>query len=542
MPENKTRVAHRSAIRRGHVLTGLLLSFGLAACGASAGYGGYPASEAQAGYAPPAPPMAMGDEANRERYEAIDETGFARAEDAPLSTFAIDVDTAAYSNVRRFLGDEQLPPADAVRIEELLNYFDYDYPAPQNGEAFAVHTEVSEAPWDPSHQLVHIGIQGREIALQNVPPRNLVFLLDVSGSMSSPDKLPLLKHGMKLLAQQMRPQDKVAIVVYAGASGVVLEPTSDESAVITALDRLSAGGGTNGAGGIRLAYQLARKHFDQQGINRVILATDGDFNVGASSDGELVRMIEQERKSGVFLTVLGFGTGNLNDSMMEKLADKGNGNYAYIDSEAEARKVLSTEAGSTLVTIAKDVKIQVELNPKLVESYRLIGYENRRLDNQDFNDDTKDGGELGAGHTVTALYEVVPKGGQGPSPAAVDPLKYQTKPQLSAAANAGELMTVKLRFKQPDGDKSSLVTHVVPATSLPLADTSKAFRFSAGVAAFGLVLSQSKHRGTASLDLAKRLSGQALGADPHGHRRGFMTLVEQASRLTANTTQVVAGP
>ncbi len=378
-------------------------------------------------YAPPV---------DREGYAAIVENDFKRPTDTPLSTFSIDVDAASYANVRRFLDGGALPVHDAVRIEELVNYFEYDYPDPEGEHPFAVVTEVSECPWAPDHRLVHIGLQGERIDTRDLPPSNLVFLMDVSGSMNSPDKLPLLKQAFALLTDNLREQDRVGIVVYAGAAGVVLEPTNDRQAILDALDRLEAGGSTAGGEGIKLAYALARKHFDAEKNNRVILATDGDFNVGASSDAEMMRLVERERASGVFLSVLGFGTGNLQDSKMETIADHGNGHYAYIDSISEARKVLVNEMGGTLVTIAKDVKVQVEFNPAHVAAYRLVGYENRLLADEDFNDDTKDAGELGAGHSVTALYEIVPVGVENPA-ATVDELKYQQR-HRDALATAHE--------------------------------------------------------------------------------------------------------
>jgi len=406
-------------------------------------------------------PMAM-DGYNTEQYDLIVETGFQSVTDHPLSTFSIDVDTAGYANVRRFLTRNQMPPKDAVRIEELINYFSYDYPEPQDETPFAVITELAACPWNKEHQLVHIGLKGRRIDTENMPASNLVFLLDVSGSMNSPDKLPLLKKGFKLLTEQLREKDRVAIAVYAGAAGLVLPstPGNEKHTILKAIDNLQAGGSTAGAQGIKLAYRVALENFIENGNNRVILATDGDFNVGVSSDGELVRLIESKRKENIFLTVLGFGTGNLKDAKMEKLADKGNGNYAYIDNLLEAKKVLVKEMGGTLHTIAKDVKLQIEFNPAHVKAYRLIGYENRRLNKEDFNNDKKDAGELGAGHTVTALYELIPADSDE-VPATVDPLKYQDSKIKPAALESEELMTVKLRYKKPDENKSRLITHTV---------------------------------------------------------------------------------
>ncbi len=474
----------------------------------------------------PAPaPLVVAPEFNTEGYDHITENRFLAVSDKPLSTFSIDVDTASYSNVRRMLNQGSPIPKGAVRVEELINYFSYDYPQPEGDKPFSVTTEVGAAPWNPKHQLVHIGLQGRRISQGALPARNLVFLLDVSGSMGEPNKLPLLKRSFAAMVDTLTSKDHVSIVVYAGASGLVLPPTrgDDKQTILEALSRLEAGGGTNGASGIELAYQVAQRHLDPKGVNRVVLATDGDFNVGPSSRSELVDMIEDKRKSGVYLTVLGFGMGNYKDSSLETLADKGNGNYAYIDSFAEARKVLIEEAGATLVTIAKDVKIQVEFNPKYVGAYRLIGYENRRLQNEDFNDDSKDAGEIGAGHTVTALYELVPPA-EAKRMAGVDALKYQ---KTALTRDSNELMTVKLRYKAPNSEKSKLLSVAVDRGS-PKAKTSDDFRFSAAVAAFGMVLRDSEYRGSADLNLAQRLAQGALGHDPNGRRSEFVSLVARA--------------
>ncbi len=473
-------------------------------------------------------------EFNTESYSHITDNAFREVAQEPLSTFSIDVDTASYANVRRFITDGALPPQDAVRIEEMLNYFSYDYPEPQNGAPFAAVTEVAPCPWAEGDRLVHIGIQGRHITPANLPPRNLVFLVDVSGSMQSPDKLPLVKASLSLLASQLTSRDWISLVVYAGSSGLVLPPTpgNAEGVIQEALGRLEAGGSTAGAAGIQLAYQTARNHFQKGAINRVILATDGDFNVGTSSEGDLVRLIEKERESGVFLTVLGFGRGNLKDSMMEKLADKGNGNYAYIDSLDEGRKALGKEAGASLVTLAKDVKIQVEWNPAEVASYRLIGYENRILANEDFNDDRKDAGEIGAGHSVTALYQVTPSGKASPSSPKVDPLRYQAPRSASAAAGSGEMMTLKLRYKAPDGDTSQLASFPVRDSGKSLAATSEDYRFSAAVAALGMILRDSSHRGSANFALVESLARGSLGRDEGGYRREFLTLLDGVRRLS----------
>ncbi len=468
-----------------------------------------------------------------EDYNHIEDNGFIAVADAPLSTFSVDVDTASYSNTRRFLAAGQLPPADAVRVEELINYFEYEYAEPQGEHPFSVTSEIGDCPWNADHRLVHLGIQGKHVTLDEVPPRNLVFLVDVSGSMSSPDKLGLLKDGLLMLADRLRAEDRVSVVVYAGASGVVLEPTNDRVAIKRALRRLDAGGSTAGAAGLELAYQVAKKNFTKGAVNRVILASDGDFNVGPSSQGELVDMIEEQRKSGVFLSVLGFGSGNLNDAMMEQIADHGNGNYAYIDSRAEARRVLVDQANSTLVPIAKDVKLQVEFNPSVVEAYRLVGYENRLLADEDFNDDDKDAGEIGAGHTVTALYEIVPAGA-GEHAGMVDALKYQGEAKPSAEANSSETMHVKIRYKQPDGDQSQLVQFPVDQAQRKLADTSDNFRFSAAVAGFGMLLRDSDHRGTTTFDRVRELAGGAVGQDKGGVRQEFVMMVGRAAQLRQN--------
>ncbi|MCY1055159.1 VWA domain-containing protein [Nannocystis sp. SCPEA4] len=464
---------------------------------------------------------------NTESYAHIAENEFKRVADDPLSTFSIDVDTASYSNVRRFLEDGQLPPADAVRIEEMINYFTYAYPEPQAGQPFSVRTEVAACPWNDRARLVQIGIKGKSLAPTEIPPRNLVFLLDVSGSMGSPDKLPLLQRSLALLVADIRPVDSVAIVVYAGAAGVVLEPTSDRDKIVTALDGLYAGGSTNGGQGIEAAYALAQRAFRKGGINRVILATDGDFNVGVSSEGELQRLIEAKRDSGIFLSVLGFGTGNTKDSTMEMLADKGNGNYAYIDSLQEARKVLVEQAGATLVTIAKDVKIQVEFNPIKVGAYRLIGYENRMLAHNEFNDDSKDAGEIGAGHTVTALYEVLPPGAEGAVPD-VDPLRYQ-QPKAASATGSDELMHVKLRYKQPEAADSQLLTMPVADPGTALDTASDDLRFAAAVALFGMKLRNSEHARGVSYKQIRGLAEGALGPDLKGYRRGMLALLGLAA-------------
>jgi Ca-activated chloride channel family protein len=471
---------------------------------------------------------------NNESYKHLDENPFIDVAHAPLSTFSIDVDTASYSNTRRFLNNRQLPPKDAVRIEELVNYFSYDYPQPVGDAPFSVTAEVSEAPWNRAHRLVHIGLQGKRIPMEQLPPANLVFLVDVSGSMDEPDKLPLLKSALKLLVEQLSARDRVSIVAYAGESGLVLPSTACDrkGEILGAIDRLESGGSTNGGEGIQLAYQIAQQNFIRDGSNRVILATDGDFNVGVTSENDLVRLIEEKRQGGVFLSVLGFGTGNIQDSKMEQLADKGNGNYAYIDTLTEARKVLGQQVGGTLFTIAKDVKLQVEFNPKQAAAYRLIGYENRLLRDEDFNDDRKDAGEIGAGHTVTALYEVVPYGQKVENPG-IDPLKYQRPSQPSQMADSRELMNIKLRYKEPNGNESKLLNIGVTDAGGGLNNASENFRFAAAVAEFGMLLRASKYKGDASYAEALELARQSTGADLEGYRTDFLKLVETARTLSS---------
>lgn len=471
---------------------------------------------------------------NTESYSHLEENPFLDVAHAPLSTFSIDVDTASYSNTRRFLKDGQLPPKDAVRIEELVNYFSYDYPQPVGNAPFSVTAEISEAPWNPQHRLVQIGLQGKRIPMENLPPANLVFLIDVSGSMDEPNKLPLVKSSLKTLTEQLTARDRVAIVVYAGTSGLVLPSTSGDrkGEILAAIDRLEAGGSTNGGEGIQLAYKVAQENFIKNGTNRVILATDGDFNVGTTSEGDLVRLIEEKRESGVFLSVLGFGTGNVKDSTMEKLADKGNGNYAYIDTMNEARKVLGEQVGGTLFTIAKDVKIQVEFNPRQVAAYRLIGYENRLLRDQDFNDDKKDAGDIGSGHTVTALYEVVPFGQKYENPG-VDPLKYQQPAQASEMANSNEMMTVKLRYKEPNANESKLISVSLADSKGKLDSASENFKFASAVAEFGMLLRDSKYKAEANYNKVLELARQSVGNDSQGYRSEFLQLVDTARMLSS---------
>lgn len=466
--------------------------------------------------------------AKGERYAEINENPFLETKQAPLSTFSIDVDTASYSNVRRFINEGNMPPKDAVRIEELINYFEYDYPQPVGSVPFSVTNEVAVCPWNTKNKIVSIGLQGKKVALDNTPPSNLVFLLDVSGSMNSSDKLPLLKQGLKILTNQLKSQDRVAIVVYAGSSGLVLPSTNDKNEIVRALDNLEAGGSTNGGEGIQLAYKIAKDNFIPNGNNRIILATDGDFNVGVTSDNELVSLIEEKRKGNIFLSVLGFGTGNLNDSMMEKLADKGNGNYAYIDSSEEARKALGQQVAGTLYTIAKDVKIQVEFNPAKVAGYRLLGYENRLLAAKDFNDDKKDAGEIGAGHSVTALYEIVPAG-QKVENDGIE-LKY-SQVQPSQTNFSDELLTVKLRYKEPKADNSQLLTIGLLDKNNSIENASDNLKFAAAVAQFGLIMRNSRFKGNSNFNNLRNLANSSLGPDLKGYRKDFIQLAEKANRL-----------
>ena len=481
------------------------------------------------------PDLPQTEAGNRESYAAIELHDFVKVAEDPRSTFSIDVDTASYANVRRFLREGRNPPPGAVRIEELINYFAYDYPQPSGDAPFAIVTEVASCPWNARNRLVQVALQGRVVENEERPDCNLVFLLDVSGSMSNADKLPLLQRCMRLLVDHLREHDRVAIVVYAGSSGLVLDstPCSQRATIIDALERLKAGGSTNGGQGIQLAYQVAGANYLENGINRVILATDGDFNVGVSDDSQLKGLIQEKAKSGVFLSVLGFGTGNLQDSKMEMLADEGNGHYAYIDSVAEGRRVLVEEMGATLETIAKDVKIQLEFNPLEVHAFRQVGYENRALAHHEFNDDRKDAGEIGAGHSVTALYEIVPAGAIGSDDPTVaeSELRYQEPGRPSAAARSGELLTVRVRYKQPDGEQSLLLEQSVLTTQIDFWGASENFRFASAVAVFGELLRKSPHLRDEDLSLARRLAHDALGDDPGGWRNEFLELVELAKQI-----------
>lgn len=469
---------------------------------------------------------------NTEEYDRIYENEFRATLKHPVSTFSIDVDAASYSNTRRFITQGSLPPKDAVRIEEFINYFNYDYQEPGGEHPFAAHTEISDCPWNKNAKLLHLGLQGKKLKTENLPPSNLVFLLDVSGSMNTTNKLPLLKSSFKLLLDNLNEQDRISIVVYAGAAGMVLPSTScdQKEKILQAIKELNAGGSTAGGEGIQLAYKTAKENFIKEGNNRIILATDGDFNVGVSSDAQLVRLIEKKRKSGIFLSVLGFGTGNYKDSKMEKLADHGNGNYYYIDNLFEAKKVLVSEMGGTMNAIAKDVKIQIEFNPAKVHKYRLVGYENRMLKEEDFADDTKDAGELGAGHTVTALYEIIRKTDNEAQNENND-YKYQRTNITPEASNSDEIATLRLRYKPPKDSTSILMKNPILDQGNELEQTSNNYRFSAAVAEFGLLLRDSKHKASASYEHVISEARKAKGKDEEGYRAEFIKLAEAAKSL-----------
>ncbi|NIM13339.1 MAG: DUF3520 domain-containing protein [Candidatus Aminicenantes bacterium] len=486
------------------------------------------------------PPMGMTREAEErdadfstEEYGRIYENEFKDAKQNPLSTFSIDVDNASYSNIRRFITGNQMPPKDAVRIEEMINYFTYDYPQPEGNYPFSINTEVSTCPWNKEHQLIHIGLQGKSLNYDDLKPCNLVFLVDSSGSMSSANKLPLLKQSLKLLVDVLDDRDKISIAAYAGSAGLVLSPTpaSRKDRIINALERLHAGGSTAGGAGIELAYKVAEESLIRDGNNRVILCTDGDFNVGVSSTGDLVRMIEEKRKKDIYLTICGFGMGNYKDNRMEQISNAGNGNYFYIDNIHEAKKVFVKEMRANLFTIAKDVKIQVEFNPVKVKAYRLVGYENRVMANEDFNDDKKDAGELGAGHTVTALYEIIPAG-SAEEVKKTDELKYQETRVKTAAAESEEIMTVKLRYKPPKEEKSKLIEHPVIDRDISLERASENFRFSAAVAGFGMLLRDSKFKGDMTYEAIIDLAKNSKGKDTEGYRAEFIRLIETCALLS----------
>lgn len=471
---------------------------------------------------------------NTEAYDRVVDNDWKRVADADTSTFSVDVDTASYANVRRFLNEGKLPPKDAVRIEELINYFPYDYapPKPDAAHPFVAHVEVAGCPWNPGHRLARIALKGKTLNVNDRPATNLVFLVDVSGSMQPDNKLPLVKRSMQMLVNELDERDRVAIVVYAGAAGAVLPPTTcaEKETIRQALDRLESGGSTNGGAGIRLAYDLAQQHFLEDGVNRVILATDGDFNVGVTDRGSLTRLVEEKAKTGVYLTILGFGMGNYKDARMEELSNKGNGNYAYIDSRAEAKKVLVDGLGGTLVAIAKDVKIQIFFNPQEVAGYRLIGYANRLLNKEDFNDDTKDAGDIGAGHAVTAFYELVPAGQEVPA-GKVDPNPFVVENKPSDLANTGTLLLLRLRYKQPDGDTSTLLEQSVMNRDGGFDDASPDFQWASAVAAFGMLLRDSEHRGQVTWDTVLEIARTHAGAD--SVRQEFLGLVEKARQLAA---------
>ena len=467
---------------------------------------------------------------NTESYDRIYENQFYTVMDEPLSTFSIDVDNASYANIRRFLENGQLPPKDAVRIEEMVNYFDYNYDQPRGKHPFAFETEVATCPWNTEHQLVHIGIQGKMIDYDELKPSNLVFLIDASGSMSDRNKLPLLKQSLELLLEELGDEDHVAIVTYAGSAGLVLPstPARQKYKILEALDRVNAGGSTAGGEGIQLAYDVAKRNLIEGGNNRVILATDGDFNVGMSSTGELIRLIEDKRKDDIYLTICGFGMENYKDSQMEQISNAGNGNYFYIDNKEEARKVFVTEMRANMFTIARDVKIQVEFNPQNVLSYRLIGFENRVMENQDFDNDLKDAGELGAGHTVTALYEIVPAHKAG---APIQNLKYQKRTVVEGAKS--ELMTLKFRYKPIDNDRSNLISTFINASENEFDRSSGNFKFSAAVAGFGMLLRDSQYKGDLTYEQVLDMAEKSIGRDERGYRAEFIELVEWAEELGA---------
>ncbi|MDB5026079.1 MAG: hypothetical protein JWP78_3834 [Mucilaginibacter sp.] len=471
-----------------------------------------------------------------ESYKPLTENSFLSAKDNPLSTFSTDVDAASYSNVRRFINNGQLPPADAVRVEEMINYFKYDLSGPAGNDPVAIHTELSSAPWNAKHRLLRIGLKARTIAVKNLPASNLVFLIDVSGSMNEPNKLPLVKSSLKMLVDQLRAQDQVAIVAYAGNAGLVLPstPGSSKTAINNAIDNLSAGGSTAGGQGLKLAYHIAKENFKSGGNNRIVMATDGDFNVGPSSDGDMAQLIERERNTKVDLSIMGFGMGNYKDSKMETLADKGNGNYAYIDNITEAGKALVTEFGGTLFTVAKDVKIQVEFNPARVQAYRLVGYEDRMLAKEDFNNDKKDAGDMGSGHTVTAFYEIIPAGIKDDDQDSADPLKYQKTKDAPAAFNSDEMMTIKFRYKQPGSDQSKMSLVTVADKPADFNSTTADFRFASAVAELGMLLHNSSFKQKSNFDQAIRIAKGAKGKDQDGYRSEFVRLAESARSLAGN--------
>lgn len=494
--------------------------------------GVYPARESRAERKRAAPPKPVYMNPSVESYKKNPENDFKTVSASPLSTMSIDVDRASYSNVRRFINGGQLPPADAVRIEEMVNYFHYDYEQPKGDNPIAITTELTDCPWEPKHQLIHIGMQAKTLDIEALPPSNIVFLIDVSGSMSSSNKLPLVIQSMKMLAQNLREKDRIAIVVYAGSAGQVLPstPGSHKAAIYEALDKLQAGGSTAGGAGIKLAYSIATDNYVKGGNNRIILATDGDFNVGISGDNELEELITKEREKGIYLTCLGYGMGNYKDSKLEVLADKGNGNYAYIDNEEEAKKTLVKEFGGTVFTLAKDVKAQIEFNPTKVRSYRLVGYENRILNTEDFKDDKKDAGDMGSGHSVTIIYEIIPMEAKSDKVRPVDDLKYQRN-ALTDISQAHELATVKFRYKKPNGKTSTEMTHIIGDTRKTLEQANTNVRFATSVAMFGMLLKDSKYKGEASYEKVLAYGKNAKGADEDGYRSEYLELVKKAKKM-----------
>jgi Ca-activated chloride channel family protein len=508
----------------------IALQFLLAGCGPTVGLMYGPLFDSH--WIPPTGEGIVVEESEREEYEKIHENRFLNVTEAPLSTFAVDVDTASYSNVRRFLTQDRLPPADAVRIEEMINYFDYSDPAPTGDAPFGLTAEVAECPWKPEHRLVRFAVRGRDIEVATRPASNLVFLIDVSGSMAGADKLPLVKNCLQNLVEELDERDHIAIVTYAGKSGVALRSTSadQKETILAAIESLSTGGNTHGSAGIETAYSIAVENFIEEGVNRVVLCTDGDFNVGITDRDELIDFIQEQANSDVFLSVLGFGTGNLNDSTMEALADKGNGNYAYIDKLSEGRKVLIEQLTGTLITIASDVKVQIEFNPAHVAGYRLIGYENRVMAAEDFDDDEKDAGEIGAGHTVTALYQLVPAGQSVPNTSSTE-LRYQTSGELTASAFTDELCMFHLRYKEPGADSSQEIVSPVRDLQVEFSKASENLRFSASVAAFGMLLRGSQHVGDADYSDVMDWAEGSIGEDRMGYRQEFLELVEAASEL-----------
>ncbi len=471
-------------------------------------------------------------EFNTEDYSSINENGFKNVVTSPLSTFSIDVDNASYSNIRRFLNMGQLPPKDAVRIEEMINYFHYVYKEPNKGEPFSINSEYTDCPWNKENKILQVALQGKRIEKDIVPPSNIVFLLDVSGSMNAPNKLPLVKSAMKMLVEELRTEDKISIVVYAGAAGLVLNATSgkNKKQITDAIENLSAGGSTAGGEGLKLAYKIAEENFIKNGNNRIILATDGDFNVGVSSDSEMERLVGEEKKKGVFITVLGFGMGNYKDNKLELIADKGNGNYAYIDNFQEARKVLISEFGGTLFTIAKDVKFQIEFNPEKIKAYRLIGYENRLLNTEDFNNDKKDAGEMGAGHQVTALYEIITSESKTEIPKN-DELKYQDNEKKIIKKHSDELLTIKVRYKDPEKDESKLISVPVKDIYSEISESSENIKLIASIAQFGMLLRESEHKGNSTIRNTIELARSGKGKDENGYVGEFIRLIETAQNL-----------